>query len=646
MADELHTPNHRWYQGRYHIPLAKEDHSKQWIFDSGIQKIDAWIALLSGVSAYAVLGFEPQLVFDFDDEYYRKGGSTSTFDNAMTHTRASHATMVDSDGLLKWAPHNLMLRSEDFDTSPWGKSAATGSIVPVITADAGTAPDGTMTADRVQFDLDVGTRSIITQNISTGLVRVTAGVWAKSFDGTEQKLVISFSGVSPIEFTVGASWVFLENPWLSNISTPQIRIGLQDGQSSVQTCDVLLWGAHLYRSDLGGMVDNADRGDSYVPTTSAIRYLSRRGHHVYNGTAWANEGLLHESEARTNRIPYSENFAATGGSGWASSSTGTIAINATGPDGETSAVTLVDGGTGGSGQVYLERSSQAVTVGVPNTFSVFAKKDQVNFLALSTFAYTVPSGSTYFDLDTGVVSSQAAAHSGATIEDYGNGWYRCSITFTADAADSLGIFRIHVAETSGNLSVPRDGTSSILVFGAQVEAGIFPSSYIPTAGTPGTRAAETITVPAANLPYSATAMSIQMDGRITYAKGQSPRIIFPWLWQEDIQNRIYPYLDSDPSISDWFFLQEALDVLDSVRTVSAPTPEGILVPYNIAGRHGSTFINGAVDGVSLTENTTPTALPDLSATDLNLGFDYMGTIRQFRMWNADLGDAGIAEASA
>jgi hypothetical protein len=47
MADELHTPNHRWYQGRYHIPLAKEDHSKQWIFDSGIQKIDAWIASIN-----------------------------------------------------------------------------------------------------------------------------------------------------------------------------------------------------------------------------------------------------------------------------------------------------------------------------------------------------------------------------------------------------------------------------------------------------------------------------------------------------------------------------------------------------------------------------------------------------------------------
>jgi len=38
-----------------------------------------------------------------------------------------------------------------------------------------------------------------------------------------------------------------------------------------------VYGAHLYRSDLGGMVDNPDRGDSYVPTTSAAVYMPRRG---------------------------------------------------------------------------------------------------------------------------------------------------------------------------------------------------------------------------------------------------------------------------------------------------------------------------------------------------------------------------------
>ena len=44
MADEPNTPDHRWYEKRNNIPLPKEDFSKDWIYDSGIQKIDAWIA--------------------------------------------------------------------------------------------------------------------------------------------------------------------------------------------------------------------------------------------------------------------------------------------------------------------------------------------------------------------------------------------------------------------------------------------------------------------------------------------------------------------------------------------------------------------------------------------------------------------------
>ena len=54
MADELNTPTHRWYEPRYNIPLAKEDVSNQWIYASGIQKIDAYIESVSdpGVVAF------------------------------------------------------------------------------------------------------------------------------------------------------------------------------------------------------------------------------------------------------------------------------------------------------------------------------------------------------------------------------------------------------------------------------------------------------------------------------------------------------------------------------------------------------------------------------------------------------------------
>lgn len=44
MADELNIATHRWYEPRNNIALAPNDYSKQWIYNSGIQKIDAWIS--------------------------------------------------------------------------------------------------------------------------------------------------------------------------------------------------------------------------------------------------------------------------------------------------------------------------------------------------------------------------------------------------------------------------------------------------------------------------------------------------------------------------------------------------------------------------------------------------------------------------
>ena len=93
-------------------------------------------------------------------------------------------------------------------------------------------------------------------------------------------------------------------------------------------------------------------------------------------------------------------------------------------------------------------------------------------------------------------------------------------------------------------------------------------------------------------------------------------------------------------------MQADAGVVDLVQDTTQPYSPGINVPFNIASRHGSTFINGAIDGTALTADTTPTALPDLSATALQVGYDHMGNIGMLRVWADDLGDSGIATASA
>src|SRR5210317_456594 len=66
---------------------------------------------------YGVGGLRTPMVAAFDDEYYRSNGSTTTFSNLITHSRNGNATMVDSDGLIKWAPHNLLTYSNDLSGS-------------------------------------------------------------------------------------------------------------------------------------------------------------------------------------------------------------------------------------------------------------------------------------------------------------------------------------------------------------------------------------------------------------------------------------------------------------------------------------------------------------------------------------------------
>ena len=134
-------------------------------------------------------------------------------------------------------------------------------------------------------------------------------------------------------------------------------------------------------------------------------------------------------------------------------------------------------------------------------------------------------------------------------------------------------------------------------------------------------------------------VSIQMDGKISYTKSGS-NTFFRWLKDADT------YMN-DVFFSDYRFIsaQKYGTTYDQVAT-DVYFSGDLLEPYSIASRHGSTFINGAVDGIALTANTTPTALPDLSSTDLALAYNYMGTIRTFRIWDKDLGDTGIAAATA
>jgi hypothetical protein len=147
-------------------------------------------------------------------------------------------------------------------------------------------------------------------------------------------------------------------------------------------------------------------------------------------------------------------------------------------------------------------------------------------------------------------------------------------------------------------------------------------------------------------------VSLQMDGRMTYADENSSTQAYPWRWHLSSADRMQGRFYTNAGSGGFNMFQAATGGGSaSVGTSGDLYSPGINVPFNIASRHGSTFVNGAVDGVALDGtgweygDTTPTALPDLSGTDLQIAYDFMGTIGQFRQFAGDIGDAGLVTAT-
>jgi hypothetical protein len=98
--------------------------------------------------------------------------------------------------------------------------------------------------------------------------------------------------------------------------------------------------------------------------------------------------------------------------------------------------------------------------------------------------------------------------------DAGNGWYRIVMTSTVGAATG-GMWPIAVpaAASARATSYVGNGTDSFRIWGAQLEAGSFPTSYIPTVASTVTRAGDQAAIAAPMFApwYNQTAGSILCD---------------------------------------------------------------------------------------------------------------------------------------
>ncbi len=194
--------------------------------------------------------------------------------------------------------------------------------------------------------------------------------------------------------------------------------------------------------------------------------------------------LLEESS--TNSCLQSEDFGTT----WAVAGDGAIGANTDkAPDGATTADNL-KADTGGSGRVAVAQSGLTFNSGSKYTVSVWAKKKELDYLEISDKLDAT--GVTYaktFKISDGTLGASGGTVVDSTITAYPNDWYRCTVTFTAGAGMTTVFLKARLDNDTSTASTVTQN-HGICLWGAQVEAKEYTTSYIPTTTATVTRAAD------------------------------------------------------------------------------------------------------------------------------------------------------------
>ena len=566
-----------------------------------------------------------------DDKLYsvKPTDGSGDFTFSRDGSGASPATRVNASGLIEKGRENILLQSNTFSNASWIKASGT-----------------TITGGQSGYD---GSSD--------------AWLLSKSASFARIEQVINFSGV--VAFSVYAkagthNFLYLR---LDDSGSKEAYFNLSTGAvatNNVITTKVdsivggwyrctIVWNAsagtyaRIYPSDVDNGVGNTGAGNIYIQDAQLEQGLVATDY-IETTTAPVSAGLLGDmprldysggatcpslllEPSRVNIVTQSEYLNGITSAG------GTITDNAT-----TSPEGVVNAGlyTENTSTTYhrFNTGTQTYTQNQAYSFSVFAKADSGSRYVIVN-CNSAFNARAYFDIDNGTYTTNAGT---ADIQDYGNGWYRCIVTGTRTAADGADSIYFGLNTTQADSAYTGDGTSGAYFWGAQLESGSYPTSYIPTYGSASTRGADSCS------KTSATALIGQTEGTILCEINTSTKTLSSsWAFSVN-DGTTSNYIGLRRSGGNEFFAH--INVAGSTTAlIGTGITSGV---HKIAIAYANNDIQVYVDGASVGTDTS-SAIPATSVIELGdlISNRYLDdSIKQFVTFPTRLTNAELAALTA
>lgn len=332
----------------------------------------------------------------------------------------------------------------------------------------------------------------------------------------------------------------------------------------------------------------------------------------YNPVTLACRGLLVE-EARTNIALRSEEF---NDAYWSKTNASVTADSTTSPAGVLNGDTLIENNL--AGEHHLERGLTVVS-GASYSISLYVKSaGSTRNIRIFMFRNSSP-----FTTIAAILvnpTTGAIVNGAGSVVDAGNGWWR--ITASGTAPSTGANLRISLA-SGGTFNYTGDGVSGVHIWGVQVEAGAFPTSYIPTVAATVTRNADIATITSTNFSdwWQASKGGVLVRARPGTVSGTRPWVQFDDGTANEIialrGNTTNPELyivdggvaqaqidagtiaaNTDYSLTGWWATNDCKARLDSGAVVTDTSATIPTVTQARLGSDGTNYLNGHLASIS------------------------------------------------